>query len=210
MKRSSRVLGKLFLKLNKAKGIVKWVKYVFIFYILINSLSWLIIVKGSASVASAESPVFKDSFSLQTYDSRFYITYLNASEILELNLSSKFEGRFDIFIYDERPMQTYVTLNGYDNRIFNVSVAYNTSTSLEKSLVYNASKDGFYYVQIVCIENGPDSYILQSNKELTLYFIPFVPGYSPVGLIISIFLSTIYLVQRLKGKFLKKLDRTPE
>lgn len=165
--------------------------------------------------ANAQADKIKtDVFPLQTFDSRFYTVYLNENETITINISSAFNGDFDIFIFKNRPIDTYVSKNGYDPKIFDIALNYNNSTGAFSSLQYKADNNTIIYIQIVLISQGTDTFYLTSlldhervddvEWELNLYFIPFIPGVS-VELIITMFVLSafsvmIFLIKRKKIK----------
>ena len=83
------------------------------------------------NISALEEGIFTDSFTLQTYDTRFYVTNIGVSEVLDINLSAAFYGEFDIFLFPDRPVNTYLTQNGYDPQIFNLAIVSNISVDEE-------------------------------------------------------------------------------
>jgi len=147
----------------------------------------------NVNLTSAAPPAFQDAFPLQQFDSRFYICHLEASESITLDLKCAFKGEFDIFIFTNRPTETYVTPGGYDPQIFTNSLTENISLGKYSHLEYTSPSADIIYIQIVLIDNGTDTYYLNSTKVLELYFIPFIPGFSPIILSISVFITVVVL-----------------
>ena len=151
----------------------------FKFGLLIAFLSSLLVLNSFQSTLASEGDIYKDAFPLQTYDSRFYLVYMENAETIELNLTNTYNGDFDIFIHDDRPLDYYISQDGYDSRIYDNAVAYNTSAGNTASVTYTVSEAKIYYIQVVMVANGPDTYHLNSSQPLELYFIPYlIPGFN--------------------------------
>ena len=93
-------------------------------------------------------------------------------------------------MYDERPLDSHLLPDGsIDASITDQAVAYNETPSLVYSstindtvssvfLNYTAPSIRLYYLEIIVVENGPDTFKLESNYVLQPYYIPFIPGYN--------------------------------
>ncbi|MFW9772925.1 MAG: hypothetical protein ACFFEO_12275 [Candidatus Thorarchaeota archaeon] len=106
----------------------------------------------------------------------FFLTALDEGETIEINVTHSGIGNFTLFLFDQRPMDSYINLDKTLNReIFNLAINY----SLEENpyLLYNATLSKIYYFQIILLDQGPDTYFIYSDKELTRYYLPIIPGY---------------------------------
>ena len=175
----------------------------------------LLIASMAVLLASAFLPVhasegdeyYTDTFPLQTYDFRMYVVSLELGDNLIVNVTSVADGDFDLFLFSTRPKEAYVSRNGYDSDIYNPewTLQYDNSSGLPfSSINFTAENPDYpvalYFVQVVLIDKGPDSYILEANHTMELYFIPFIPGY-PIFLIMGISILTtgvIFLNKRKK------------
>ena len=128
--------------------------------------------------------------------SAFFLIDLEKNDDLKVELEPDSEGNFTLFLSDERPQQTYVrTDQTFDDEIFEKAEVYDLSKTPE--LNYTAKEEKIFYIQIVLIENGPDYYSLEANKELVRYYLPQVPGYPIEFILISSLLiigAIVYLV----------------
>lgn len=156
--------------------------------------SLLMLTTSVSRIKAAEGDIYKDAFPLQTYDSRFYLVFLEDTDTIELNLTNTYNGDFDIFLHEERPLDYYVSHSGYDSKIYDNAVAYNTSSGDSASLSYTVSESKIYYIQVVMIDNGPDTYRLNSTKPLELYFIPYlIPGFH-TDVVVGVSFLAIFLI----------------
>lgn len=148
-------------------------------FLLVSSISSIVFASGGTDY-------YTDSFPLQTYDFRMYVVSLEINDTLIVNVTSVADGEFDLFLFSTRPKQSYISREGYDPEIFNTvtgtTLAYDNSLGPVSMINYTPSNPEYpvalYYIQVVLIDHGPDSYILEANHIMELYFIPFIPGYS--------------------------------
>jgi hypothetical protein len=179
-------------------------------YILIAGTMFVILFSSFAAVNATEDPEYTDSFPLQTYDFRMYVVSLLLGDNLIVNVTSVADGDFDLFLFSTRPTKAYISRDGYDSEIYNPSwnLAFDNSTGTPfSSINFTADNPEYpnelYYLQVVLIDRGPDSYILESNHEMELYFIPFIPGY-PVIAIVGVSILTVGVIFFLKRKSMIK------
>ncbi len=139
---------------------------------------------------SAEDNNFVDQYQLQQGTARFYVVNLTSNANLLINCSAYYKGVFYIYIFDERPLDSHVLSDGsIDASITESAAAYNETSSLVFSddlndtvsfitLNYTAPVYQLYYVEIILVENGPDTFKLESSYAMQAYYIPFIPGYN--------------------------------
>ncbi len=152
----------------------------------------LVIMNSSFSIkpVSAEENFYEDQYQLQQGAARFYVVNLTSNANLSINCSAFYKGVFYLYIFDERPVDDHFLSDGsLDASITNQAVAYNETPSLIfsenlndsvsfVSLNYTAPAYQLYYLEIIIIENGPDTFKLESSYALQAYYIPFIPGFS--------------------------------
>jgi hypothetical protein len=118
----------------------------------------------------------------------FFLVNLNVDEIIEINVTHSNNGNFTLFLFDRRPTKSYINLDKtLDEEIFIVAINY--SLAENPYLYYNATQSKIYYFQLILVENGPDTFFLNCNKDLTRYYLPIIPGYHFSILIFSLLLS---------------------
>ena len=139
---------------------------------------------------NAEDNVYEDQYQLEQGGGRFYVVNLTSSADLQINCTAYYKGVFYAYMYDERPIDSHLLRDGsIDALITDQAVAYNETPSLiyspiindtvsTVSLNYTAPSTRLYYLEIIVVENGPDTLKLESNYELQAYYIPFIPGYN--------------------------------
>ncbi|WP_457557689.1 hypothetical protein [Candidatus Harpocratesius sp.] len=156
------------------------------------------IVSATTSTNSSESLyTHSEIFRMEQGSSKFYLTTLNPNETWSLNLTALFTGVFYIFIFDERPTNDYIYANySLDPEIYEQSIAYNNTpryifypelnlsvANVQLDYKYLDTKSRLVYLEIVILENGPDTYHLYSSHLLEPYYIPFIDGFNPSSLI---------------------------
>lgn len=133
----------------------------------------------------------------------YFLVDLEMGENLEINVTHTGEGNFTLFLFGSRPTQSFVN----DDKTLNPTiflVALNYSIDDDPYINYTISESKIYYIELILINNGPDTFFLNSNiEELTRYYLPIVPGYQIELVIITIVLTTS-LVLLYKMKSMKK------
>ena len=133
--------------------------------------------------------------------STFFLTSLNGGDNIEVNLTHTGSGNFTLFLFNQRPINSFVKIDKtLDNEIF--SLAINYSLDDNPYINYTVIEDKIYYIQVILLDNGPDTFFLYCNHELTRYYIPIIPGYQISLMISSIIIGTslIFLMYRKKNK----------
>jgi len=133
----------------------------------------------------------------------FFLIALDEGETIEVNVTHSGPGNFTMFLFNQRPMDSYVNLDKTLNReIF--SIAINFSLEENPYMYYNATESKIYYFQIILLDHGPDTYFIYSDKELTRYYLPIIPGYY----IFLVSLLTITISGLLTFKVRKKVSHS--
>lgn len=128
----------------------------------------------------------------------FFLVDLNASETIEINVTHTGSGNFELFLFDVRPTNSYIKIdNTLNPEIYNQAINYSTVDN--PYINYTVSSLRIYYIQLVLLENGPDTFILHSNYDLVRYYLPSIPGYNLEIVLLSLSLFiTISLIFRKK------------
>lgn len=125
--------------------------------------------------------------------STFFLTSLEAGENLEVNVTHTGSGNFTLFLFDQRPIYSYVRVDKtLDEDIFTLAINY--SLVDDPYINYTVSEAKIYYIQVILLDSGPDTFFLDCNRELTRYYIPTIPGYDLPVLISSIVSITVLLL----------------
>jgi hypothetical protein len=133
----------------------------------------------------------------------FFLTDLEEAESIELNVTHIESGDFTLFLFNKRPIRSYVKGdNTLDSRIFN---NHTVAFSLDDNpyINYTASETKIYYIEIILVNGGPDTFTLSSNKDLTRYYLPTIPGYQIWLIIPSIFIVLGLIILIHKKKLIK-------
>ena len=134
----------------------------------------------------------------------YFLVDLEAGENIELNITHTGDGNFTLFIFGSRPTQSYVNDDKTLNPII-FQIALNYSIDDNPYINYTVSQSKIYYIEVILIDNGRDTFFLRSNiDELTRYYLPIVPGYQ-IELVIVAFALTTGLLLLYKMKSMKKI-----
>lgn len=118
--------------------------------------------------------------------STFFLTSLDVGENIEVNVTHTGSGNFTLFLFDQRPIYSYVNIDKtLDNEIFTVAINYSLGDN--PYINYTVTESKIYYIQIILLDSGPDTFFLECNHQLSRYYIPSIPGY-PYYMIISLIL----------------------
>ncbi|MFX1338738.1 MAG: hypothetical protein ACFFDK_09025 [Promethearchaeota archaeon] len=158
---------------------------------------FLLLFPVSYSLAKTKF-VFEDQ--MNDGNSLFFLVELEEDDELKVDLKARENGYFHLYLFDKRPTETHVNIdNSIDSGINKDKVAHDAGT--KPHINYTAEDDQIYYLQIILQKNGPDFFKLESNKKLSRYYLPQIPGYPIEVLMVSLVLSIgiiIYLVKKKK------------
>jgi hypothetical protein len=130
----------------------------------------------------------------------YFLVSLDAGENLEVNITHSGTGNFTLFLFDSRPYTSYVNLdNSLNPEIFNVAINYSLSDN--PYFNYSVLEPHIYYVQILLLNNGPDTFFLYSNYDLTRYYLPTIPSYNVYLIIATIFLTIPFILILIKKNY---------
>ena len=132
----------------------------------------------------------------------FFLFDLGAGNSTEISVTHNENGNFTLFLFDKRPTEAYVTVDkSLDNRIFS---NVNKSSLIDKPYInFTASDTKVYYIEVILVGGGPDSYNLTCTEDLTRYYLPIIPGFQTELLLFSSILS-VGLILILYKKKIKK------
>ena len=136
----------------------------------------------------------------------FFLFALGEGNSTEISVTHSDNGNFTLFLFDTRPTKSYVTGEiTLDNRIF--SNVFNNSYSLIDSpyINFTAPQTKIYYIEVILVGGGPDTYNLTSTEALTRYYLPIIPGFQTELLLFSSILSVglILILYKYKKKIRK-------
>ena len=119
----------------------------------------------------------------------YFLVDLEEGENIELNVTHTEDGNFTLFLFGSRPTESYVNIDKTLNpSIFQVALNYSIDDN--PYINYTVLESKIYYIELILLDNGPDTFFLNSNiDELTRYYLPIVPGFQVELLIFSSFLS---------------------
>ena len=132
----------------------------------------------------------------------YFLVSLEADENIIINVTHTGEGNFTLFLYDSRPTESFLNLdNSLNSDIFDVAISYSIDDN--PYINYTVSEDKIYYIELILIENGPDTFFFYcNNDELTRYYLPIIPGFQ-IDLLVLTLILTSSLIILFKKKFIK-------
>lgn len=142
---------------------------------------------GLHACPGAAGETFSKRVDVRGSESKFYLVSLEANQTLSVNVTSRKGGNFNLYLYNFRPSDSapHPELNSPQVSC----VVYDETANANASISFTSLGNRVYYLQVVLATPDPDTFFLDANKELTPYFIPFLPGF-PVGpLIVAILLA---------------------
>ncbi len=132
----------------------------------------------------------------------FFLFDLGAGNSTEISVTHDNTGNFTLFLFDKRPIESYVKNDkSLDNRIF--SNVINSSLGDSPYLNFTSPQNKIYYIEVILVGGGPDTYNLTCSKDLTRYYLPIIPGFQTELLLFSSILS-IGLILILYKKKIRK------
>ncbi|MBN1214322.1 MAG: hypothetical protein JXA99_02660 [Candidatus Lokiarchaeota archaeon] len=171
-------------------------KKITIFIILFSFLIPIYNIKGQIFPNG-----YRDIHSLDERETLFYLVDLNTASNIQIRLTRLNYGNFSIFLFENRPTQTYITSDGQINPNIYINTGYiNHSIGIKPYINQTVGETKIYYIQITLLNNGSDTFILDANKDLSRYYIPIIPGYPIEYLIGFSFLTIIFVILLIKKK----------
>jgi hypothetical protein len=114
----------------------------------------------------------------------FFLFDLGAGNSTEISVTHNDNGNFTLFLFDKRPIEAYVLGDKtLDNRIFGNVI--NNSLIDSPYINFTAPQTKIYYIEIILVGGGPDTYNLTCTEDLTRYYLPIIPGYQFETIIFS-------------------------
>jgi hypothetical protein len=132
----------------------------------------------------------------------FFLFDLGAGNITEISVTHNDNGNFTLFLFDKRPIESYVTGDKtLNNRIFSNVINYSLIDS--PYINYTALQSKIYYIEVILVGGGPDTYNLTCTEVLTRYYLPIIPGFQTELLLFSSILSVGVILILYKKKIKK-------
>lgn len=132
----------------------------------------------------------------------FFLFDLGAGNNTEISVTHNDNGNFTLFLFDKRPTESYVTGDKtLNNRIFSNIINYSLIDS--PYINYTALQSKIYYIEVILVGGGPDTYNLTCTEDLTRYYLPIIPGFQTELLLFSSILSVGVILILYKKKIKK-------
>ncbi len=129
---------------------------------------------------------------------------MRINENLEITLNHEGSGNFTVFLFNRRPVDSKIN----DDNTLKEDIFFSPPTvaySLEDVpyINYTASVETIYYIEIILISGGPDTFTLTSTKDLTRYYLPLIPGFQLEIIVITLIISIGLLILINKRRMVK-------
>ena len=131
----------------------------------------------------------------------FFLIDLEFGDNLELNITHDGSGNLTLFLFKSRPIESYVKDDkSLNHQIFSNPALINYSLGDNPYINYSAPEPKIYYIEIILVSGGPDTFTLTANRDLTRYYLPIIPGFQLEILIPTIIFSMglIYILYKKK------------
>ena len=137
----------------------------------------------------------------------FFLFDLQEGNNTQIRLIHEDSGNFTLFLFNKRPVKSYV--NGdksLDNGIFSKTSLVDYSLADNPYINYTAPVTKIYYIEIILVGGGPDSYnltILPDDYKVTRYYLPIIPGFRLEFVFLSIVLALGAIFILSKKRFMR-------
>jgi hypothetical protein len=131
----------------------------------------------------------------------FFLVDLEIGENIEFNVTREGSGNFTLFLFNKRPTESNVN----NDKTINENIFTNPSTiaySLDDNpyINFTAPEPKIYYIEIILVSDGPDTFTLICGRDLTRYYLPIIPGFQLTFLIFVILFSVGFILMIYKKR----------
>lgn len=120
----------------------------------------------------------------------FFLLDLEEDSNVEFNVTHEGEGNFTLFLFKQRPSESNVKGDkSLNNKIFTnpPTVAYNLDDN--PYINFTAQETRIYYIEIILVGGGPDTFAISCAEVLTRYYLPIIPGFQIEFLLATLIFS---------------------
>lgn len=111
----------------------------------------------------------------------FFLFDLQAGNNTQITVNHEDSGNFTLFLFNKRPIQSYVKADKSLNiNIFSKPSLVNYSIDDTPFINYTAPETKIYYIEVILVKGGPDSYnltVLPEGYTVTRYYLPIINSY---------------------------------
>ena len=167
---------------------------------LLSSLLVLIV-----PIINVKGFTFRDYINNGNY--ALFLFNLDSGNSTQISVTHQEGGNFTLFLFNQRPTESYVkddkTLS---DRIFSNPSIVDFSLADNASISYtNTDPDPkIYYIEVILVGGGPDTYNLTCTQDLTRYYLPIIPGFRLEYIMLSITLVFSVILILSKKKVIRK------
>jgi hypothetical protein len=120
----------------------------------------------------------------------FFLFDLQTGNNTQISVIHDDSGNFTLFLFNKRPVKSYVRADKtLDENIFSNPSLVDFSLDDNPFINYTSPETKIYYIEIILVSGGPDSYsltILPDGYTVTRYYLPIIPGFRLEFIFISI------------------------
>ena len=169
--------------------------------ILICSLFFLLI-----PITNVNAFTYSDYIKNGNY--AFFLFDLQEGNNTQISLNHEEDGNFTLFLFNKRPSKSYVKDDkSLDTDIFSKSSLVDFSVDEIPYINYTALETKIYYIEIILVGGGPDTYnltVLPDDYTVTRYYLPIIPGFRLELVILSIVLASGVILILYKKRIIRK------
>jgi hypothetical protein len=132
----------------------------------------------------------------------FFLFDLQTGNNTQIDVMHEESGNFTLFLFNKRPVKSYVKVDkSLDENIFSNPSLVDYSLADNPSINYTAPETKIYYIEVILVSGGPDTYnltILPDEYTVTRYYLPIISGFRLEVILLSITLAlgVIFIISR--------------
>jgi hypothetical protein len=147
-----------------------------------------------------QGATFSNTTEIRHHQVVFYLTALQQGDVLQVNCSTYFNSTIQMLLFDTRPTDEAIYSNGtYKPGFIDSAIATDIQDNPNASITYVANETKIYYLEFIQQNDQTDFLVVNSNQNLTQYYIPFLPGY-PVPVIVGVTAAGIVIVWQVQRR----------
>ena len=132
----------------------------------------------------------------------FFLFDLENGENAEISVTRSGSGNFTLFLFGSRPSSSYVKDDKtLESRIFSNALDYSLDDN--PYINFTATQEKIYYIEIILVDGGPDTYYLSCSHDLTRYYLPIISGFELEIVLISVVMALAIIFIYTKRKLVR-------
>ena len=134
----------------------------------------------------------------------FFLVDIEVGNNVEFNVTHEGSGNFTLFLFNQRPTKSNVKGDKSLNAdIFNNPPAIAFNLDDNPYINFTALESQIYYIEIILVGDGPDTFTISCTEDLTRYYLPIISSFRLEYIMLSLFFA-VALIFILNKKKLRK------